>query len=354
MLRIETTPDRLKRYTVAQRSVLRTTFALHRNVLMPSLTRRGCLLGIAGAGLAVTARPIATRGERRPTNLIDAHVHVWSPDTSRFPLAPGFSAEDLWFPSYSAEEVRRLAAPAGVTRFNLVQMTWYGLDHSYILSVIADDPRHFVGTGIVPAVTDVALADPGRTMVELSRGGVYAFRIRGQSTRPKLDAGPRWMDYPGFEKMFAAGGEHNLALSFLMAPTDLPEVDRMCRRFPQTPVILDHFCLIGRNNTFADQEIEALCKLAQRPRVMIKLGAFYGLGAKQPPYRDMLPLIRRVVEAFGPERCMWESDAPLQTRDGHTFEAAVAVIRDHADFLSAEDKQKILVGTAEKFFFDRS
>ena len=173
MLRIETTPDRLKRYTVAQRSVLRTTFFLHRNVLMPSLTRRGCLLGIAGAGLAVTARPIATRGERRPTNLIDAHVHVWSPDTSRFPLAPGFSAEDLWFPSYSAEEVRRLAAPAGVTRFNLVQMTWYGLDHSYILSLIADDPRHFVGTGIVPAVIRYSLDFcPGA-----ARDGIHGFLL---------------------------------------------------------------------------------------------------------------------------------------------------------------------------------
>ena len=74
--------------------------------------------------------------------------------------------------------------------------------------------------------------------------------------------------------------------------------------------------------------------MARHPRVMLKLGAFYALGKKRPPYRDMLPLIRRLVDAFGPDRCMWESDAPLQTRNGHTFEAAVAVIRDHADFLS--------------------
>ena len=67
----------------------------------------------------------------------------------------------------------------------------------------------------------------------------------------------------------------------------------------------------------------------------------------------MLPLIRRVVGASGPERCVWESDAPKQVKDGHTFETAVTIIRNHADFLSATDKQQILVKTAEDFFFKR-
>ena len=321
---------------------------------MPSLTRRSCLTGIAATGIATgTSANAALRHVQAP-NFVDAHVHVWSPNTTQFPLAPGFSKADLWFPSYTVEEVRRLGAVAGVTRFNLVQMTWYGLDHSYILDAIARNPQHFAGTGIVPAVTDVALADPGRTMVELAQGGIYAFRIRGHSTRPKFDNGPRWMDYSGFEKMFTTGAQHNLALSFLLDPSDLPEVDRMCRRFPQTPVILDHFCLIGRQQPLVEKEIEALCKMAQHPRAMVKLGAFYGLGAKQPPYLDMVPLVRRVVDAFGPDRCMWESDAPLQSQDGHTFAAAVAVIRDHCAFLSPTDKQKILTTTAENFFFRRT
>ena len=321
---------------------------------MATLTRRKFLAGIAATGMATSTSAKVATPSSQATSIVDAHVHVWSPNTSEFPLAPGFSKSDLWFPSHTVEEVRRLGATAGVTRFNLVQMTWYGLDHSYILAAIARDPQHFAGTGIVPAVTDVALADPGRSMVELARGGIYAFRIRGHSTRPRIDTGPRWMDYSGFENMFRTGAQHNLALSFLLGPSDLPEVDRMCKRFPQTPVILDHFCLIGREKTLVEKEIQTLCKMAKHPRVMVKLGAFYGLGAQQPPYLDMVPLIRRVVDAFGPQRCMWESDAPLQSRDGHTFAAAVAVIRDHCPFLSPTDKQKILTSTAENFFFRRT
>ena len=37
----------------------------------------------------------------------------------------------------------------------------------------------------------------------------------------------------------------------------------------------------------------------------------------------------------------------------HGIEPAVALIRDHADFLSQSDKHQILTKTAEDFFFNR-
>ena len=155
-------------------------------------------------------------------------------------------------------------------------------------------------------------------MLALARGGILAFRIRGKSTRPSLGDGPRWLDHEGYERMFQAAADHRLALSFLMSPPDLPELDRMCRRYPETPVIIDHLCLIGRLGTFPEEQVAALCAMARHPAVMVKVGAFYALGAKKPPYLEQLPLIRRVVEAFGPERCMWESDCPLQALEPPT------------------------------------
>lgn len=321
-------------------------------------TRRELLASAAAVPLAATLPATLSCAADKSSSedfagIVDAHVHIWTDDTKNFPLSDGFTADDMWFPSYSAEEVMQLGSVAGVDRYNLIQMTWYGTDHQYILDVIARYPKQFVGTGMVPAVTDISLADPGAAMIDLSQGGVYAFRQRGKSGRPKFNDGDRWMDHPGYEKMFATGAEHNLALSYLMTPADLPELDRMCSRFPETPVIIDHFCAIGRQNMFIEEEIQQLCAMARHRRVMLKIGAFYALGAKKPPYLDMLPLIRRVVDAFGPERCMWESDSPLQTKNEHTFSAAVDIIKKHADFLSESDKHQILVKTAEDFFFNR-
>ena len=329
---------------------------------MNSLSRREWLLAAGGAGLVAAAcgSKSPTRPKAAEHRIVDAHVHIWSSDTKRFPLADGFTPEDLWVPSFSAERLLEEAHRSGVGRINLIQMTWYGLDHSYILDVIANDPEHFVGTGIIPAVTDVSLAGPDRTMVALSKKGVHAFRVRGGSTRPPLGGGPQWMDHPGFDKMFQAGADHNLALSFLMGPRDLPEIDRMCGRYPETPVILDH--LAGVYEGSPEEEVTALLRMAEHKRVMMKVGAVYGRG-RTPPYTSLLPLIQRVVAAFGPERCMWESDAPFPPDrpsrhplpdPPHGIEPAVALIRDHADFLSPADKEQILIKTAEDFFFKRS
>ncbi len=184
---------------------------------MKTFTRREWLVVTGGAGLvaAACAGKNTTKPKAAEHRIVDAHVHIWTSDFKRYPLAPGFEPKDLWVPSFSAERLLEEAHRSGVGRINLIQMTWYGLDHSYILDVIANDPQHFVGTGIIPAVTDVALASPDRTMAALSKKGVYAFRVRGGSTRPPLGGGPQWMDHPGFDKMFQGRGRSQSGPEFL-------------------------------------------------------------------------------------------------------------------------------------------
>jgi len=288
--------------------------------------------------------------------IIDAHIHVWTPDTERYPLAPGFTPDDFWLPSFTPDDHFAYSRRVGKVRLNLVQMTWYGLDHSYILDLIASDPDTYTGTGIVPGICDVSLADPGKSMLTLADGGIRAFRVRGAHARPTaLGRQSRWLDYPGYESMFRTGAEHDLALSFLMGIQDLPDLIRMCRRFPQTPVILDHLCGVRlRDGVWPENEVRALCRMARYPRVMVKLGPFQALGDGTAPYTDLLPLIERVVAAFGPERVMWESDSGGPIKMKHPkrdYAAAIALIRDHANFLSAGDKEQILVKAAEDFFF---
>ncbi len=88
----------------------------------------------------------------------------------------------------------------------------------------------------------------------------------------------------------------------------------------------------------------------KHPHVYVKVGAFYALGKKTPPYLDLGPLIRRVVAAFGANRCMWESDCPFQVvRDRYVD--SLALIRDRLDFLSRDDRDWLLFKTAERLLF---
>jgi predicted TIM-barrel fold metal-dependent hydrolase len=136
-------------------------------------------------------------------------------------------------------------------------------------------------------------------MGDLAKKGVRAFRIH-----PKLSKQPpeKWLTPAGYEKMFAAAG--------------------------------------------------ALCKMAVHKKVLVKVGAFYALGKKEPPYLDLAPMIEKVVKAYGAKRCMWESDCPFQVVK-HKYTDSVDLVRKKLDFLSPADKDWLLTKTAEGFFFPR-
>jgi predicted TIM-barrel fold metal-dependent hydrolase len=274
---------------------------------------------------------------------IDAHVHVWTPDVAHYPLAKGYKKEDMKPPSFTPEELFKHSKPAGVNRINLIQMSFYGFDNKYMLDMIALHKDVFVGT----AVIDPHGEAPAKEMTELAKKGVRAFRIH-----PKLSKQPvaKWLEPAGYGKMFAAGAKNNQAMSCLIDPDGLPELERMCRKYPDTPVIVDHLCRIGADGKIADKDVSALCALAKYKRVLVKVGAFYALGKKQPPYTDLAPMIQKVVKAFGPRRCMWESDCPFQVVKDK-YQDSIDLVRTKLDFLTAEDKDWLLRRTAEEFFF---
>jgi predicted TIM-barrel fold metal-dependent hydrolase len=286
---------------------------------------------------------------------IDAHVHVWTDDTGHYPLGPGWKPEDMSPRRFTPQDLLKHTKAAGVDRVNLIQMSYYypkegtpgetgkGFDNRYMLDMMALYPDTFVGTAVIDPLGEA----PDRLMGELARKRVRAFRIL-----PKLSKQPptRWLEPDGYATMFAAGAKNNQAMSCLIDPDGLPEVDRMCRKFPDTPVVIDHLARIGVDGTIRDADVDSLCALAKHPRVLVKVGAFYALGKKKPPYTDLAPLIRRVVQAFGVKRCLWESDCPFQVVEG-TYQDSIDLVRKRLDFLTDEDRDWLLRRTAEEFYF---
>lgn len=277
-------------------------------------------------------------------NYIDAHVHVWTPDTQRYPLAKGFTKSDMKPASFTPDELFKHMKPEGVTRVNLIQMSYYQFDNTYMLDMIDLHKGVFVGTAII----DPESKDPAGQMTDLARRKVRAFRIYPTLTNAPQ---PRWLQPEGYSRMFAAAARNNQAISCLVNPIDLAEIDRMCRKYPDAPVIIDHMARIGVSGEIKKDEVEALLALARHRRVMVKVGAFYAFGKKKAPYTDLGPLIQKILQSFGPERCMWESDCPFQVVEGHTYKDSIQLIRSRLAFLTDSDKDWLLRKTAEKFFF---
>ena len=107
----------------------------------------------------------------------------------------------------------------------------------------------------------------------------------------------------------------------------------------------------GGDGTIRDKDVQNLCNLAKHKLVRIKISAYYAFGKKQQPYLDLVPMIKSLFDAFGPERLMWASDCPYQLAAPNTYAASIALVHDHLDFVSAEDRRKLLRTTAESTFF---
>jgi predicted TIM-barrel fold metal-dependent hydrolase len=176
---------------------------------------------------------------------------------------------------------------------------------------------------------------------------VRAFRLAPNFSKLPV---ARWLEPTGYAEMFRESAKTRQALSCLINPDGFPELDRMCRAFPESTIIIDHLGRIGGDGTIRDADVNALCALSRHSKVFVKVGAFYALGQKKPPYLDLAPLIQRVVQAFGASRCMWESDCPFQIVKDRYVDS-VALLRDRLDFLSKDDRDWLLWKTAQNVLF---
>jgi predicted TIM-barrel fold metal-dependent hydrolase len=273
---------------------------------------------------------------------IDAHVHVWTPDTERYPLAAGFRRDEMKPASFTPEQLFGHARPCGVGRVVLIQMSFYGFDNSYLLDTIDRFPGVFSGV----AVVDDSAKNAPAEMRRLAERGVRGFRIY-----PRNLPVDQSLNGAGMQSMWKCGADENLAMCHLVNPDALAAIDRNCEKFPDTPVVIDHFARIGVDGTIRERDLAALCRLARHPKTFAKLSAFYALGAKKSPYLDLVPMIRRLLDAFGPERLMWATDCPYQVQEDHTYADSIALVRDRLEDLSEGDRQWLLRKTAEKVFF---
>lgn len=300
---------------------------------------------LALAGLTNSTSAVARAEEEAAGNWIDAHSHIWPPTADRYPLAEGQTVSDLDPPSFTDEELMAIARPQGVRRVVLIQHSIYHrFDNSYLIDAAKRHPDRFRVVGMV----DEYRPDPGVAMRQLLKQKVTGFRIT-PFVRPEDDR--KWLETDGMHAMWQTAARTRQAMCCLINPSDLPRVDAMCTRHPDTPVVIDHFARIGVDGTIREQDLKNLCALARHPHTSIKVSAYYALGAKKPPHRELIPMIRRLYDVFGPERLMWASDCPYQIQGDNTYRDSIRLIRDVIDFFSPSDREWILRGTAEKVYF---
>jgi L-fuconolactonase len=161
-----------------------------------------------------------------------------------------------------------------------------------------------------------------------------------------------------------------LGLSFdawLFHP-QVPELTALARAFPDTPIVLNHVggplgigVYAGKRDAVFGAWRAAIRDLAGCPNVHVKLGGMgmriNGFGferAPAPPSSEDLaaawrPYVETCVEAFGAERCMFESNFPVD-KGSYPYAAYWNAAKRLARGASADEKADLFSQTAARFY----
>jgi len=148
----------------------------------------------------------------------------------------------------------------------------------------------------------------------------------------------------------------------------LPELIDSAKAHPDTTIVVDHCGGVVRIGAYQDHQDEvferwsdSMRQLAQLPNVHVKLG---GLGMRingfdfdkgeLPPSSSQLaaawkPWIETCIEAFGADRCMFESNFPVD-KGSYSYVTGWNAFKRLTTGYSASERQLLFEGTASRVY----
>lgn len=233
--------------------------------------------------------------ESRFSNACDCHIHVVGP-TARFPQS---AARSYTAGLASLDSLRSRAEPLGISRFVIVQASFYGTDNSCLLEAL--DTLGPNGRGV--AAADWSAVTP--SMLSQWHGrGVRGLRLNFYSKSVAFASVPIGeLLQAAIEKLPSSEWHVEIiapATTLISAAAAI--VDSPAR------IVLDHYGLPGAASA-ESPDGRRLLDLVALPHVWVKLTAPYRIVpdpvATVPPAGWLSALLRRV-----PGRCVWGSDWP--------------------------------------------
>lgn len=303
------------------------------------ITRREAMAGMLATGAALAAG--------RPKGpLVESHVHLFSNDLKRFPLAPDAPYKPEPLP---VEDYVRFATAAGIDRAVIVSPEPYQDDYRYLEYCFTKEPTSGFFKGV--CLFDPASRDGGDKLAALvgqNPGRIAGLRIHEMhkpGTAPSI-GGPikdRDLRSSAMRTMWRRVQQLHIAIEMHFLPHHAPQIGELAAQFPAVPVILDHLGRVGQGSA---EDFSAVLKLAKFPQVYMKYSGVGYSSKEQFPFADVKPMVRRIFDAFGPDRMMWGYFG----HDLAGFNKEVELFDIMFERASEADREKIRGGTALKFF----
>jgi L-fuconolactonase len=295
-----------------------------------------------GSFAALTALTGSTRSAPpdRPPLVIDCHAHVYGEDAKAYP-----TIEEPYRPPAGKGTVPHLLDEMranDVSRATAIQTkTYYGWDNRFLADTSKTHRNVLVGVCTLDPDDPTSPATLERLVRESNVRGLRSIPAKSQK-----------LDDPGVEALWATAERLGIMINVLVNHDKTDEVEALSRRHPSLPVVIDH-CLNLKAGPQLEPTLEALERLARLPKMYAKLTFIPTGTAEAYPCRDMHAPCRRVIAAFGPDRCVWGSNFPCELWNPKVTYAQHLAIFTREIGLDAGAKATILGETARRLVFSR-
>ena len=151
----------------------------------------------------------------------------------------------------------------------------------------------------------------------------------------------------GYEALIAHGATCDLMITL----EDFDKALDVARRYPNATLIIEHAGLpvVSRLDAYYDAWRSALSRLAPAANVVCKISALSS-GAVPNFFTDSVRRwVLTCIELFGPERCMFASNWPID-KLLVTYARLLAVFRRIAEELSPGEQEAVFATTAERVY----
>jgi predicted TIM-barrel fold metal-dependent hydrolase len=299
--------------------------------------RRALLRATAAAGMTALCGSSAGQ-EKDPMFIIDCHAHIYGEDETKYP-----TIEKPFRPpagTGTISHLKREMQASGVGRVTAIQTsTFYRWDNRFTADS-ARDHREFM-VGVVTLNPD----DPKSS--ELLEKYVTDYHVRGMRSIP---AAIGRLDDPGVAKLWATAERLGIVINVLVNRDKRHEIESLAERHPRLRLVIDH-CLNLKAGPDFEPTLQDMLSLARLRNAHAKL-TFIPTGSAEPyPCRDMHDACRRIIGAFGAERCVWGSNFPCELWCPQVSYANHLRIFTHELGLDLPTRKAILGGTAQRLWF---
>ena len=270
-----------------------------------------------------------------PPGAVDAHCHVFGP-SAQFPFAP----ERRYTPCDAGkDQLFALRDLLGFTRNVVVQATCHGKDNRALVDALR------TAGGLARGVATVGEEITEAELSVLHEAGVRG--VRFNFLKRLADSTPHDVLRRIADKV-AVFGWH--VVVYFEAP-DLAQLQPLFSALP-TPVVVDH---MGRPDVALGvdhPQFQAFLRwMDQDEDVWSKVSCPERLSVAGPPYDDVIPFQRAVVERF-PDRVLWGTDWPHPNLTGHMADDGVLVDQIPKFAVTQTLRRKLLVDNPLRLYWE--